>query len=282
MADETTNENQVGPVGENPRDESRDTDATGGAQATPAADASAGSEPTPEPTPEPTSEKAPTPEAQAPEQAGAGPAAGAGTPAGTGAPPSRYGENRYGQDRGGRGRGRGGPGGRGGPRRDSRFGGTEEDDRGGLEDNVVKVYRCATVVKGGRRFSFAALVVVGDRQGQVGVGYGKANEVPSAVEKATKAARRNLVKVNLAGTTIPHQTMAKYGASKVLLLPAGEGTGVIAGASVRAVMELAGIKDVLTKSYGSTSPKNLVKAAFLGLKELRSREEVSRARAVPV
>ncbi|HOJ74049.1 MAG TPA: 30S ribosomal protein S5 [Phycisphaerae bacterium] len=147
---------------------------------------------------------------------------------------------------------------------------------------MVKVYRCATVVKGGRRFSFAALVVVGDRNGQVGVGYGKANEVPAAVEKATKAARRNVIRVNLAGTTIPHQVMAKFGASKVMLLPAGEGTGVIAGASVRAVMELAGVKDVLTKAYGSTSPKNLVKAAFLGLKSLRSREDVARARAVSI
>lgn len=180
-------------------------------------------------------------------------------------------------DRGGRGRGQRGP------RRDSRFGAAaEEEDSGGFEENVVKVYRCATVVKGGRRFSFAALVVVGDRNGQVGVGYGKANEVPSAVDKATKAARRNVIKVHLAGTSIPHQTMAKYGASKVMLLPAGEGTGVIAGASVRAVMELAGIKDVLTKAYGSTSPKNLVKAAFLGLQALRSRDEVARARAVSI
>lgn len=179
-------------------------------------------------------------------------------------------------------RGRRGRGGRS-PRRDSRFGATaEQEDTGGFEDHVVKVYRCATVVKGGRRFSFAALVVVGDRNGQVGVGYGKANEVPSAVEKATKAARRAVIKVNLAGTTITHQIMSKYGASKVLLLPAGEGTGVIAGASVRAVMELAGVKDVLTKAYGSTSPKNLVKAAFLGLQALRSRDEVSRARAVSV
>lgn len=146
----------------------------------------------------------------------------------------------------------------------------------------MKVYRCATVVKGGRRFSFSALVVVGDRNGQVGIGYGKANEVPSAVEKATKAARRNLIKVNLIGTTIPHQTMAKYGASKVALIPASAGTGVIAGGSVRAVMELAGIKDVLTKAYGSTSPKNLVKAAFLGLRSLRSKEDVERSRAVSI
>lgn len=145
---------------------------------------------------------------------------------------------------------------------------------------MVKVYRCATVVKGGRRFSFSAVVVVGDRNGQVGIGYGKANEVPSAVEKGTKAARRNLVRVKLKGTTIPHRIMCKYGASRVLLLPAGEGTGVIAGASVRAVLELTGVKDVLTKSYGSNSPKNLVKATFDGLRALRTREDVAALREV--
>ncbi|UCD30734.1 MAG: 30S ribosomal protein S5 [Planctomycetota bacterium] len=153
---------------------------------------------------------------------------------------------------------------------------------GEIEETVVKVYRCATVVKGGRRFSFSALVVVGDRNGQVGIGYGKANEVPSAVEKAAKTARRSMVKIRLDGTTIPHQVMSKYRASKVLLIPAGEGTGVIAGSSVRAVMELAGVKDVLTKCYGSTSPKNLVKAAFSGLCSLRSKEDVSRLREVPL
>jgi small subunit ribosomal protein S5 len=151
---------------------------------------------------------------------------------------------------------------------------------GEFEENVVKVYRCATVVKGGRRFSFAALVVVGDKKGRVGIGYGKANEVPSAVEKANKAARRNLMRIQLVGTTIPHAITAKYGASKVRIIPAGEGTGVIAGASVRAVLELAGVKDVLTKCYGSTSPKNLVRAAFSALEQLRSRDDVARLRAV--
>jgi small subunit ribosomal protein S5 len=150
------------------------------------------------------------------------------------------------------------------------------------EDQVVRVYRCATVVKGGRRFSFAALVVVGDRKGQVGVGYGKANEVPPAVEKAVKAARKNLLTVPLRGTTIPHRVLGRYGASKVILLPAGEGTGVIASASVRPVLELAGVKDVLTKSYGSTAPKNLVKATFEGLRMLRSAESVQNLRGVPV
>jgi small subunit ribosomal protein S5 len=181
-----------------------------------------------------------------------------------------------GPEEGGRGRGRRGRG--GGQRRGESggFGG----EGGESEENVVKVYRCATVVKGGRRFSFAALVVVGDRRGRVGIGYGKANEVPSAVEKATKVARRNMYKINLNGTTIPHQVHAKYGASKVTMVPAGEGTGVIAGASVRAVMELAGVKDVLTKCYGSTSPKNLVRAAFIGLRTLRSKDDVAKLREV--
>lgn len=176
--------------------------------------------------------------------------------------------------------GRGGGGGRGRGGRGPRDGGRGSDDA--QDEIVVRVYRCATVVKGGRRFSFGALVVVGDRHGKVGVGYGKANEVPNAVEKATKAARRAMISVKLAGTTIPHQVTGKFGASKVTLIPAGEGTGVIAGASVRAVMELAGVKDVLTKCYGSTSPKNLVKAAFEALVSLRSKDEVARLRDVSI
>lgn len=147
-----------------------------------------------------------------------------------------------------------------------------------FEEEVVKVYRCATVVKGGRRFSFGALVVVGDRRGQVGVGYGKANEVPPAVEKAIKGARRAIVRIPLAGSTIPHRVIGQYGASKVVLVPASSGTGVIAGASARAVLELAGVRDVLTKSYGSTSPKNLVKATMEALRQLRDRERVEALR----
>jgi small subunit ribosomal protein S5 len=147
---------------------------------------------------------------------------------------------------------------------------------------VVKIYRCATVVRGGRRFSFAALVVAGDRNGKVGIGYGKANEVPNAVEKASKQARRNMVAVKLNGTTIPHQVIGRYGASQVVMVPADEGTGVIAGESVRSVMDLAGVRDILTKSYGSNSPKNLVKAAFEGLRALRSKDDVRRLREVPV
>lgn len=154
------------------------------------------------------------------------------------------------------------------------------DERGGMDDVLVKLYRCATVVKGGRRFSFGALVVVGDRQGQVGFGYGKANEVPQAVEKGAKQAKRRLKKVPLRGTTIPHRIVGKYGASRVVLIPAQEGTGVIAGAAPRAVLELAGVKDVLTKAHGSTSPKNLVKATLDGLTRLRTRAIVERLRGV--
>lgn len=151
-----------------------------------------------------------------------------------------------------------------------------------VDDVLVKLYRCATVVKGGRRFSFGALVVVGDRHGRVGFGYGKANEVPPAVEKGVKQGRRRMISVPLRGTTIPHRVMGRYGASRIVLIPAAEGTGVIAGSTARAVLELAGIKDVLTKCYGSTSPKNLVKATMDGLKRLRTREIVERLRGVKI
>ncbi len=151
-----------------------------------------------------------------------------------------------------------------------------------LEDSVVKIYRCAKVVKGGRRFSFAALVVVGDRNGTVGVGYGKANEVPLAVEKGIKDAKKNLVKISLSGRTIPHQVNSKYRATKVILIPASPGTGVIAGSSARAVLELAGVHDVLTKVYNSTSAKNVVKATWQGLKRLQNPEEISAIRGVTV
>lgn len=149
-----------------------------------------------------------------------------------------------------------------------------------IDEVVVKIYRCATVVKGGRRFSFSALVVVGDRNGSVGVGYGKSTEVPSAVEKGKKLATRDMRPVRLDGGTIPHRVVGRYGASKVVMVPASPGTGVIAGASVRAVLELAGVHDVLTKSYGSNSPKNLVRATLAGLRQLISRDEVERLRGV--
>lgn len=157
----------------------------------------------------------------------------------------------------------------------------EQEERP-LEDTVVKIYRCSKVVKGGRRFSFAALVVVGDRAGTVGVGYGKANEVPRAVEKGVKDAKKNLHKIALNNRTIPHQVNGKYRATKIALVPASPGTGVIASSSARAVLEYAGVLDVLTKVYGSTSAKNVVKATLQGLLELRDKETVESLRGVPV
>lgn len=151
-----------------------------------------------------------------------------------------------------------------------------------LEEIVIPggINRCAKVIKGGRRFSFSAVVVVGDRAGRVGYGFGKANEVPNAVEKAKKAAMRNLAPVPVINGTIPHTIWGRFGASKVLLMPAAAGTGVIAGTTVRALVELAGIKNILTKSFGSTNPVNLVKAAFDGLTSLRSRQDVEMRRGV--
>lgn len=156
----------------------------------------------------------------------------------------------------------------------------QDREPSGYEEAVVKIYRCAKVVKGGRRFSFAALVVIGDRAGHVGWGYGKANEVPLAVEKAAKEARKTIRTVTVAGNTIPHEIVGKYGASSIIMLPACEGTGVIAGASARAVLELAGVQDVLTKLRGSTSPKNVVKATFNALLNLRSPQQVEQLRGV--
>ena len=149
-----------------------------------------------------------------------------------------------------------------------------------LVENVVKVFRCAAVVKGGRRFSFAVLVVVGDGKGRVGHGYGKAKDVPGAVEKAIKDARDNLRKVSLDGDTIPHKVMGRYESSRVMLRPAGAGTGVIAGAAVRAVVEGVGIRNVLTKVFGSRNAKNVVKATMNALLALRDRAEVERLRGV--
>jgi small subunit ribosomal protein S5 len=157
-----------------------------------------------------------------------------------------------------------------------------EHDEKPLEDTVVKIYRCAKVVKGGRRFSFAALVAVGDRAGNVGIGYGKANEVPLAVEKGMKDAKKSMHAIPLVGTTIPHKVIGRFGATKVVLVPASPGTGVIAGSSARAVLEYAGVHDVLTKVYGSTSAKNVVKATLDGLTRLRDKESIEALRGVTI
>jgi small subunit ribosomal protein S5 len=150
------------------------------------------------------------------------------------------------------------------------------------EEAVVKVNRCAKVVKGGRRFTFSALVVVGDRHGSVGVGFGKAREVPSAVEKAVRDAHRNLVQLKFKRGTIEHTSLGRFGAATVRLIPAAPGTGIIAGATVRSVLELAGVKDILTKSLGSSNPVNLVKATLDGLLRVRSAHASSALRGVEI
>jgi len=173
----------------------------------------------------------------------------------------------------GRGRGRGGRDRRGGRRRD-------EDEGPRYEERTVQINRVAATVKGGRRMSFSALVVLGDKKGKVGVGFGKAKEVPSAIEKAHKDAKKKMVKICLKGTTIPHEVVGRTGTSRVLLLPASQGTGVIAGAAVRAVLECAGVGDILTKQFGSGNKINVVKATLEGLTQLRTKEMVEELRGV--
>ena len=196
-----------------------------------------------------------------------------GAPGGPGGPPGQ----------GGRGGGPGGPGGRG---RDNRGGGGRGGGRGGrdseFQDRVVEIRRVAKVVKGGRRFNFSALVVVGDGKGRVGAGLGKANTVPAAIQKGQDRAKRNMFQVPMRNTTIPHGVIGKFESSDVLLKPASEGTGVIAGGGVRAVLELAGIKDVLTKALGSTTSVNLVQATVEGLQRLRTKADIEQARGVKI
>jgi small subunit ribosomal protein S5 len=158
----------------------------------------------------------------------------------------------------------------------------QREGGGELQDRVVEIRRVAKVVKGGRRFNFSALVVVGDGNGRVGVGLGKANTVPAAIAKGQERAKREMFDVPMRNTTIPHEVLGKFESSSVMLKPASEGTGVIAGGAVRAVMELAGVRDVLTKALGSTTAVNLVQATVDGLKKLRSKADIEQTRGVKI
>ncbi len=197
-----------------------------------------------------------------------------------------------GRDGQGRGPNRGGPGGSGGGPGDGRGRGGRGRDGGGrqrdnrrdseFQDRVVEIRRVAKVVKGGRRFNFSALVVVGDGKGRVGAALGKANTVPAAIAKGQEKAKREMFDVPMRNTTIPHEVLGKFESSVVMLKPASEGTGVIAGGGVRAVMELAGIRDVLTKALGSTTSINLVQATVDGLRQLRSKQTIEQSRGVKI
>lgn len=159
---------------------------------------------------------------------------------------------------------------------------TQRQEESEFEDKVIHINRCAKVVKGGRRFSFSAIVVVGDKKGQVGIGLGKAGEVPEAIKKAGKQAKKNLMRVPLEGSTIPHEVIGHFGASQVLMKPAPEGTGIIASSSVRAILEVAGIQNILTKSIRRDNPHNVVRATLEGLRSLRSFGDIAKARGKTV
>ncbi len=264
-----------------PAEEPAESADAGSAEAAPAPEKEVPAAEAPAPEKDAPAAEAPAPEKDAP--AAEAPAKSEDSPAGAAPPRGNTGRpgGGPGGGRGGPGGGRGGPGGgRGGPGGGRGGRGGREDSR--YEERVVKINRCSKVIKGGRRFSFSALVVLGDREGSVGIGFGKANEVPPSVEKAMKIARNDFTKVSIHGNTIPHKIVGSYRSSRVVMLPATEGTGIIAGAAVRAVVECAGVKDLLTKVHGSTNPLNVVKATMNGLKQLRTREEVSMLRGVEI
>lgn len=217
---------------------------------------------------EPTSESTPAtaPEAAAPDVVAPAPATE------TREPRAPRGQGGF------RGQGGRGPGGNRGPRRDNRDRQPQEGDGPQMIEKVVFINRCAKVVKGGRRFSFAALAVVGDGKGRVGIGYGKANEVPDAIKKGTANAHKHLVNVKLKGDTIPHDVMGEYDGGRVMLKPASPGTGLIAGGGVRAVLEAAGVKNILTKSMGSSNHIAVVHATLEGLRKLRLAGDISNVR----